>query len=202
MATIPMKITSAGIAEVINAEANGTAPVVLSKIGLGSGQYAATVDQTVLQAEFKTLTTIAGGATADNQIHVSVYDTGTDRYTVYEVGVYTASGTLFAVSSQTTPIIEKASPSHMMFTIDLIFSNLNPESLTVGDTNFVLNRATTEMPGVVELATDAETLAGADKERAVTPASLHKKTATSGRIGLMRIATDAEALAGSVSRAA
>lgn len=32
-------VTNAGIQEVINAEQNGTAPVVLTQVGLGTGQY-------------------------------------------------------------------------------------------------------------------------------------------------------------------
>lgn len=196
MATIPMIITAAGLAECINAEQNGTAPVVLTKVGLGSGQYTATATQTALHETFKEITTIAGGATADNQIHISVYDDSADSYVVHEVGVYTASGTLFAVSSQLKPMIEKASSSLMMFAIDVTLSNLNPDTITVGDTNFQLNYATTEMAGVVELATDGETINGTDSLRAVTPAALHAKTATAGRRGLVQLATDAETIAG------
>lgn len=196
MATIPMIITAAGLAECINAEQNGTAPVVLAKVGLGSGQYTATATQTTMHESFKELETISGGATADNQIHITVHDDSADAYVVYEVGVYTESGTLFAVSSQLKPMIEKSSSSLMMFAIDLVLSNLNPDTVTVGDTNFHLNYATTEMAGVVELATDGETINGTDRLRAVTPAALHAKTATTGRRGLVQLASNAEATAG------
>ena len=37
---------------------------------------------------------------------------------------------------------------------------------------FVAQRATEDAPGIVELATEAEALAGTDEERAITPATL------------------------------
>lgn len=172
MATISMLITSAGLAEIVNAEKNGTAPVVLKRIGFGTGQYTPTADQTALESEFKSVETIAGGATGDNQLHVEVHDTSSDRYTVYEVGVFTESGTLFAVASQLTPIAEKSVSAQAVFAIDLFFTNLNPDTIVVGDTNFSLNYASTEMPGVIEIATNEETAEGVDTLRAVTPASL------------------------------
>lgn len=46
-------ITDAGLAEIVNAENSGTAPVVLSHIAFGTGQYTATADLTALKAEFK-----------------------------------------------------------------------------------------------------------------------------------------------------
>ena len=46
-------VTDAGIEEVINAERNGTAPVVLTQVGFGTGQYTPTHDQTALHEEFK-----------------------------------------------------------------------------------------------------------------------------------------------------
>jgi len=56
--------------------------------------------------------------------------------------------------------------------------------------------ATATAEGVVELATDAESVAGTAANRAVTPASLHAKTASATVIGLVELATDAEALTG------
>jgi len=57
--------------------------------------------------------------------------------------------------------------------------------------------ATATSAGVVELATNAESIAGTDAARAVTPASLHAKTASATVIGLVELATDAEAVTGS-----
>lgn len=196
MASIQVVITDAGIAEVTNAESTGTAPVVLSHIGFGSGQYSATKGQTALKSEFKRLETSGGVSVADNAIHVSIHDSSDDEYTVYEMGVFTQSGTLFAVYSQSTPIIEKSTVSHALISLDVVLSNVNPQSITVGDTDFVLNSATTEQQGIVELATADEVIAGSDAHRAVTPAGLKALTGTTSRKGLVELATDAEAIAG------
>jgi hypothetical protein len=56
--------------------------------------------------------------------------------------------------------------------------------------------ATDTVPGIIEIATDAETQAGTDATRAVTPASLSSRTATETRSGIAEIATQAEANAG------
>ena len=50
--------------------------------------------------------------------------------------------------------------------------------------------------GIVELATDAETITGTDAVRAVTPAGLQAKTATTARLGLSMLATDVKAKTG------
>lgn len=103
-------VTDAGIQEVINAEHSGTAPVVLTQVGFGRGQYTPTHNQTALQDEFKRLpaNALAGGNVGDNTIYINARDTSNDAYTLYEFGVYTASGTLFAVCSQNVPILQKA----------------------------------------------------------------------------------------------
>ena len=51
-------ITDAGLAEVVEAEQGGFAPVVITEVGYGTGQYTPTNDQTTLKEEFKRLTTI------------------------------------------------------------------------------------------------------------------------------------------------
>ena len=97
MPSVKLVVTDAGIAEVINAEATGTAPVKLTEIGLGTGKYTASGSQEALVSEFKRLDTVAGGSVGTNIIHVSVTDDSEDSYSVYEIGLYTESGTLFAV---------------------------------------------------------------------------------------------------------
>lgn len=51
--------------------------------------------------------------------------------------------------------------------------------------------------GIVELATDAETITGTDAVRAVTPAGLQAKVASATAKGIVELAIDAEAKAGS-----
>lgn len=196
MAVINILITDAGLAEVINAEQNGTAPVVLTEVGLGTGQYTPSADQTALRSEFKRLSTIAGGSIGDNAIHLTASDESDDAYTVYEFGIYTASGTLFAVFSQPVAILQKAAAAHALLAMDIVVTNIDPDSVAVGNTNFQLNSATTTKQGIVELATAAEVVAGTDGFRAVTPSALTARTATTGRTGLVELATTAETQAG------
>lgn len=189
-------ITDAGLAEVVAAEQGGFAPVVITQVGYGTGQYTPTGDMTVLKEEFKRLTAISGGAVGDNVIHLQARDDSSDAYTVYEVGLYTASGTLFAVCSQTVPILQKASQSQALLAIDLAVTDFSADSIAFGDTNFMNPPATTTTLGVVELATSEETIVGSDETRAVTPKSLSARTSTESRTGLIRIAVPAEVLAG------
>lgn len=196
MASNTILITDAGLAEVVAAEQGGFAPVVITEVGYGTGQYTPTGGMTALKEEFKRLTTIAGGAVGDNVIHLQARDDSADAYTVYEVGLYTASGTLFAVCSQTVPIIQKASQSQALLAIDLAVTDFSADSVAFGDTNFLNPPATTTTLGVVELATNEETIAGTDGTRAVTPKSLSARTSTESRTGLIRIAVPAEVLAG------
>lgn len=169
--TLNVVITDAGIAEVINAQHTGTAPVVLTQIGFGRGIYTPTADQTALHDEIKRVSTIAGGVVGDNIMHIQALDEGEDSYAVYEIGVYTASGTLFAVYSQPMPILHKVANSSIMCVIDFVLSGVEPTDVTVGDTDYTLAPATTTNMGVVELATAAEAIAGTDTERAITPAA-------------------------------
>ncbi len=196
MPSVPLIVTDAGIAEVINAEASGTALVKLTEVGLGSGQYTAATGQTALVNEVKRLDTISGGGIGDNIIHVSVTDESSDTYEVHEIGVFTESGTLFAVYAQSQPIIQKASASWMMLSLDIALVGIPEASVTFGDTNFVLPSATTETQGIVELATDAEVQTGTDTSRAVTPKGLASRTATESRSGIAEISTQTEVEAG------
>lgn len=163
-------ITDAGIAEVVNAQHTGTAPVVLAQVGFGRGIYTPTADQTALHDEIKRVSTIAGGVVGSNIMHIQALDSGESAYAVYEIGVYTASGTLFAVYSQPMPILHKVANSSIMCVIDFVLAGVEPTAVTVGDTDYTLAPATTTNLGVVELATDGEVVAGTDTERAITPA--------------------------------
>lgn len=172
MNALGMIITNAGFAEIVNAEASGTAPVRLTGVGLGRGQYQASPEQTGLVDEFYRLSTVWGGVTDSGIIHVSAIDDMPHDYEVFEVGIFTDTGVLFAVYSQTTPIMQKVADSDAMLAFDCVLTNANPESVTLGDTNFALAPADKNRAGVVELATAEEVLAATDDLRAITPAAL------------------------------
>ena len=189
-------ITDAGLSEVINATHTGTSSVALTEVGLGTGKYDARKDQTTLQAEFKRLTSIAGGAVENDLIHFTVLDESADAYSVYEFGVYTESGTLFAAYSQTTPIVQKASGSQAMLAIDIKLADISATNISIGDTNFAMSPATTERLGLIELATANEVAEGVDAQRAVTPSSLLARKATTSQLGLVELATSDEGILG------
>ena len=71
--------------------------------------------------------------------------------------------------------------------------------LNLSGTTMDVDSATATAEGVVELATSAETIAGTDAVRAVTPAGLAAKVASDTAQGLVELATVAEATAGTDS---
>jgi hypothetical protein len=191
-------ITDAGRAEIINAENTGTAPVEITEIGVGTGQYTATPSQTALQNETKRLTTFSGDGIGDDIIHLSIRDESSDAYLVYEFGLYTESGTLFAVYSQSSgPIINKTASSILLLAVDIALKTIDPDSLTFGDTDFLNPPATTQTQGVIQLAEQSEVNDGSSSNKAVTPETLHARTANTTRTGLIARATQAESEAGS-----
>lgn len=166
-------ITSAGLAALVNAENNGTLPVKITKFGLGTGNYTPSADQTALQSKFKEITALSGGDVGDNTIHVTMSDTSSDAYTVNEVGVYLEDGTLFAVSSQPTgAILQKASGSQGLLSIDLVISGGTSGITVDGDTNFFNPPATTQTAGVAKLASLDEIKTGTNSSKAVTPSGV------------------------------
>lgn len=190
-------LTNAGLQKIINAEQTGTAPVVISQIAFGSGQYNANASQIALQNEIKRLPVISGGTDNDHSIHVAAQDTSSDSYSVYEFGLFFEDGTLFAVYSQTgTPILQKTISSVAQFECGVALQGVNVESISFGDVAFTYPYANESNPGIAEIATTEEAQAGTDKTRIVTPFTLQQVTATTERKGVLEIATNSEAQAG------
>lgn len=190
-------LTNAGLQKIINAEQTGTAPVVISQIAFGSGQYTATASQIALQNEIKRLPVISGGTDNNHSIHVAAQDTSSDAYSVYEFGLFLSDGTLFAVYSQTgTPILQKSISSVAQFECGIILQGVNVQSISFGDVSFSYPYASETNAGITEIATTAEAQAGTDNSRILTPAGLQQVTATTERKGVAEIATTAEAQAG------
>ncbi|WIX04455.1 phage tail protein [Pseudomonas sp. AR5] len=187
---LPITITDAGRAEIINAQNTGTGPVTITEIGFGTGQYTPTKTRTALQAQVKRVSSIAGQAVAEDTIHVMAMDESSAAYNVGEFGLFSDKGTLIAVYSQPAAsgwIIQKAGPSTLLLATDIILESLDATSITFGDISFINPPATTTVQGVVELATPEETQAGTDASRAVTPAGLKSLTASASRAGLVQL---------------
>jgi hypothetical protein len=172
MAGLTLKVTTAGRAALVNAANTGTNAVLVSAVGISQQPFTISAGLTALPSEVKRISTIGGGVTAPDTIHVSVRDESADAYDCYGFGLYLSDGTLFAVYSQATLLLGKSAASMMLLALDAIFADINATQLTFGATNFTVPAATTEVQGVVELADDVEADAGADTRRVLTPALL------------------------------
>ena len=146
-------LTTAGIQAVINAQETGTNAVTISEIGVGTGKYTANKEQTQLQAQVKRMPILEGGQAGDNAIHVACKDDGPGSYEVCEFGLFLSDGTLFAVYSQSTPIIAKQESSNLLLAIDMKLEGVSAGNVTFGDVSFSFTAATRENAGIVELAT-------------------------------------------------
>lgn len=167
-----MLITSAGLREVVNAEHDGTAPIKLTQIAFGTGKYVPSAERTSLEAEFKRFDAISGGAVGDNVLHVSARDASSETYVVYEIGLFTESGTLFAVCSDEMPLIQKSARSQALLSIDMAVVGFSAESIVLGDTNFLNPPATTTTAGVVYLASDSDIEEGTSISKVITAKAL------------------------------
>lgn len=165
-------VTNGGIAAIRNAQATGTNAVRIASVRIGSGKWSPTGAATALKTPIKSYTAIAGGTIGDNVIHVEALDQSTDAFTAYEVGVFLADGTMLAVASSTTPILVKAAGSQAMLAVDIVISDIGTTTFVFPSASFLVPVATTEIQGIVELATVAEGLAGTDIYRAMTPADV------------------------------
>lgn len=167
MTAIVLSLTNAGLAAV--QAASGTDPVVIAQLGLTATPFEAAPTLTALPGEFKRIGAVAGTAAAPNLTHMTAYDTSAEVWTATGLGLWLADGTLFAVYSAATTIINKAGAAFAMIGFDIAFSADLAASISFGTPVFTNPPATTEMRGLVELATVAEALAGSDVLRALTP---------------------------------
>lgn len=167
-----MKITNAGRAKLVNGTNTGTNTVLISQIGLTSTGFTPTAAMTQLPGEFKRMTSFGGESVAADTIHVTLQDSGTDKYTLRGFGLYLADGTLFAVYGQAEAIMEKASISTLLLSADVVFADIDTAQIKFGSTQFLNPPATETVAGVVELADSPETILGTDAVRAVTARGL------------------------------
>lgn len=172
MSGLQITVTSAGYAALVNAQNTGTNSVRISQVGVTPQGFAPHVGMSTLPGEIKRLSTFAGAAVADDTVHVTIRDDSSDTYSLRGIGLYLDDGTLFGVYGQADAILEKSAQAMLLLATDIRFVNIQATSLTFGDTNWINPPATTEVQGVVELATSAEAVAGSDAIRAVTPAGL------------------------------
>lgn len=166
---ITIIVTNAGRAALVNAASTGTNAVTVTQLGITEAVFVPDAAQIALPGEIKRIALASGVVVADDQIHVTASDVTTDAYAMRGFGLYLADGTLFAIYGQAGAILNKTSESMMLLAIDIAFADIDAEMIEFGDTNFILPPATTEILGLVELATTAEAQAGSDAARVLTP---------------------------------
>lgn len=195
--TGPIIVTTAGRAALLD----GTfAP---TEIALGSGSWSPTDASDTLLAE-QARVDLGGQVDQigdDARLHLTGVDDSALAYSWREFAIYDASATCLAIYSQATDIAVKASGSQLLVSFDFVVLDADPGTITVGDTTYDLPAATEGASGLVELATSAEVQLGTDTQRAITPAGLAARTATTTRTGIARLATSAEVIAGVVADA-
>ncbi|MCP1116939.1 phage tail protein [Robbsia andropogonis] len=184
MAEIVLTLTKRGRNALLNAARDGTTARRVSYIGLASAAFAASDEIDAVPSEHKRLTTFAGDNVGDDTIHITIQDVTHDQYSLFGFGLYLDDGTLLGSYSQERAILEKAPSAILLLTTDIRLTEIGAATLTFGDTTFLNPPATTERQGVVELATAEEAAAGADNQRALTPAVvrplLERKASLSG----------------------
>jgi hypothetical protein len=166
-------VTDAGRAALVSTGNTGTAAHKVTQIGVSTIAFDST-DKTlkVLPGERKRIATLAGDNVAADMIHVTLKDDTADQYTLYGFGLYFENGVLFGTYSQATPIMEKSPAAMLLLAADMAFKSIDAAQISFGDATFTNPPATTDRQGVVQLATNAEAMAGTDTQRAVTPAGL------------------------------
>lgn len=171
-----LKITDAGFAKLVNPPNTGTNAVLVTQIGLTSTAFTPSAGLTALPGEIKRVATFGGQAVGDDTLHVTIRDDSTTAYSLRGFGLYLADGTLFATYGQTDPIMEKSAASMLLLATDARFTEVDITQIQFGNAEFIYPPATTEVLGVVELATNTEAEDAADTQRAVTPRGLRAFT--------------------------
>lgn len=166
---IYLSLTDAGLAAVQGA--SGSDPVTIAELGLTATPFTVAPTLTALPGEFKRIAAISGIAAAANVTHMTAYDTSGDVWNATGLGLWLADGTLFAVYSAGSTIINKAERAFALIAFDIAFNADLAGSIAFGDPLFTNPPATTEMRGLVELTTNAEAIIGTDLLRALTAAA-------------------------------
>ncbi|WP_267257664.1 phage tail protein [Stenotrophomonas maltophilia] len=169
-----LKFTTRGRAALVNAAHTGTKAVTVTQIGVTDRAF--TPDPAggdlALPGERKRLTTFGGKAVADDVVHLTVRDESDDSYPLRGIAVYLEDGTLLALYGGSEVILEKSSQAMMLLALDWLLADMDANQIQFGNTDFLNPPATTEVQGVVELATAEEAITGKDNQRAVTASAL------------------------------
>lgn len=173
MAGLSFTLTDVGRAALVNAQNTGVNALTISQIGVSAvhtaGEFAGL---TALPNELKRLNTFGGDVVADDTLHLTIRDESADSYSLRAFGLYLSNGVLFGVYSQAAVILEKSQAAMLLLATDVVLASLTTAMIEFGSTDFINPPATSDTPGVVELADQPEVDAGVRNDVAVTPGRL------------------------------
>lgn len=200
-----LTLTTAGFDALVDAQNGATEAIQVAEVAFSDQSVIAAPTLTTIPGEVKRIASISGASISETVIHMTAQDATSDVYDVRTFGLYLDNGTLFALYSQEDPIVSKASQLQLQLAFDIAFQDSIAGDIEFGDATFLFPPATETVKGVAEIATQAETDAGEDDERIVTPLKLATTladafgaivSATESVEGVAEIATQAEASAG------
>ena len=165
-------LTQAGLDALVDAQAGNTANIQITQLGLTGQAFVAAPTLTALPGEFKRIGTLSGQSVSETVIHMTAQDSTDAVYDVRGFGLFLADGTLFGTFSQADPIARKTSIGAFLFSIDVAFADTAANNIDFGDATFLYPPASETVQGVAEIATQAETDAGTDDARMITPLKL------------------------------
>lgn len=192
---LSLMMTTAGLGRFTAAQVEDDIDLTVAQVGFTNTAFVASPTLTALPGEFRRIATISGQAIGNNVVHMIIRDEAPISYEVCGFGLFLADGTLFAFYGQGTPIAEKAAIATLQMAIDIAFPTSDIANIVFGDTNFLNPPATTEIAGVVELATQAEADAGADIRR-VAPVSVMRASIAAAFATVMDAIADLSAAFG------
>jgi hypothetical protein len=172
MPVLPLYITDAGRAAMIDPVGGGTRAVTIAQAGFTQADFVAAPTLEVLPGEFKRVATVAGEAVAPDTVHLTLRDDSPDTYALRGFALYLSDGTLFAIHGQSDTILEKTPFTSFFLAFDWTLAASDAAAITFGDTSFLNPPATQTVAGVLELASLAEALAGLVADKAITPATM------------------------------
>lgn len=172
-----LTMTNIGLARFTAAQLGNGADLRISSVGITDNAIVVAPTLTALPGEFRRIDTISGAQVGNNIVHLVVRDDAVLNYGFRALGLYLSDGTLFAVYGQAERIMQKSSSAVNLLAIDIAFPAANVANVSFGNTDFLNPPGTTETKGVVEIATDAETIAGTEPLLAVSPKGLAARLA-------------------------
>jgi hypothetical protein len=172
MTALVLTLTTAGYAALVNPANTGTNAIQVTQIGITATAFTPDPLLSALPGEIKRVTTFAGAVVADDTIHVTVSDSGTDTYSMRGFALYDQFGVMLALFGQAGVILEKSTQATMLLSADMRFMNPLEAEVIFGDSTFINPPATTTVPGVVQLADNAAGIDGLSAVLAVPPSVL------------------------------